>query len=323
MSREVESRPRDGEAPGRYSTRRREIELFGKAHRSIAAGSLNNGTDKEKEVLAAAAMTVNKLKAQKRYLEGFARNNPFTKRQAYVSKKLDVQAAVGVLDDYLKDPNVPVEKQQFLKDAKAQLLKRQRELDQKMNDPSVDEHVSDPNSLMGPPGLLFDAKGAMGKGKKLFAQLKQKRGNVLTKEGREFRKQRKELEGNRNLIVSMVGQSASLDNCPLESASINENDMMREFLLATLKKAGLPADPKKVNAKQGENHVKAHNNQDWKVVDRKYLFRNKNGQQVECRSVVTPASRLGPSFDDMQGHGVCRMTSRALSMPWAFVRVNP
>ena len=63
-----------------------------------------------------------------------------------------------------------------------------------------------------------------------------------------------------------------------------------EFLLATLKKAGLPADPKKVNAKQGDQHVKARNNQDWEVVDRKYLFRSKNGEQVECNSKVTPAS---------------------------------
>jgi phosphatidylinositol-4,5-bisphosphate 4-phosphatase len=257
--------------------------------------------DKEvKNVLGSARQMIAKLEARKKYLKDYARNNPFTKKQAYVAKKVDVDAAVLVLESYqaeLLNTKTLTEddkkKVMALQAAKGKLKARLTDIQKEMNSGTADEHVDNPDDLMGPAGPLYEAKNPLteplGEGKRLLGKIKEKRPN----------------KPERKQIAEQL-TTADLDKVPLASPAITENDVMRKFLVATLKQAGFDGiDSKAVNARQREQHVKARNQQEWNTVQRKFLFRDKDGKQVECDSKVTPASQLGPTFDDLKGGGIC------------------
>jgi hypothetical protein len=248
----------------------------------------------EQNALTLGRSALDKLSKRQAYLADYAKKNPFTKKQAFVAKKLDVDAAVLVLESYqaeLRNSTTDEDKKKVkaLEAAKSQLQGRLQAINKEMNSDTADEHVDNPDELLGPAGPLYEAHGVMGMAKRRKGKIQEKRPD---------KPERKKIAGQL--------MSADLNQVPLTSTAITENDVMRKFLVATLEQAGFDGiDSKAVNRRQRKQHVKARNQQEWPTVDRKFFFRDKNGKQVECNSEMTPASKLGPTFDDLQGGGVC------------------
>jgi hypothetical protein len=244
------------------------------AQHAIPQGAANLQGNELKAYNYATAM-VARLTARINDLTQLAQNHPFTEKEVYKSKAVEVDAAIKVLDDAmvkLTNANAPANKVVALNQVKVALQTRENNL-QAMN--STDK-VDSIEAILGPKG--DPKKGADKKAKKVL-------GNNVP---------------------------ANIANLPLSSSKINEEALMKVVLEKALEHAQLTDNEKRqarmedLHDRLNESHVKTLNEQNWNTITKVVQFTKPDDTVMDVQSTISPAAQLGDVFATrMNGHGVC------------------
>jgi len=266
-----------------------QLKLTSRTKKASKATGPNPQIRLDRTVLASAQTASRAIAERIKYIDKMRENNPFTLKQAFQSKRLDVQAGIEVVNRYKNDPNA---NQQQLTTIENELTKRRQRLELEMQNFDSNEHLDDPNEILSKPEGAFVPKGIVNEAKAKYAKVAHPIDNSRKHTAQEALRQHFE-------------QGGTIGDYKLASSELPETDIVRIYLSVALANAGVQTDEKRIDAIQNQGHVKARNDQPWNKIERKVMFRDKEGNARECTSDITPASQMGEAFTTMDNKGVC------------------